>query len=149
MVKWIWAIFICAILAGACTPRTSGTSPEDYAYVPPPPPTAAVYKPASMMPYELGEADVAVIQDKVKRQLDDPESARFVGMKAARDKDKGSIVVCGLVDSKNSYGGYTGEQPFVGVLHADRNVFDAVSVGGDRIVRRATLAMCRGNTLVL
>lgn len=42
--------------------------------------------------------------DLVKAQLKDPESAQFKGIKPMGDKGG----VCGWVNAKNSYGGYTG-----------------------------------------
>lgn len=47
--------------------------------------------------------------------MKDPDSARF-GSMVAGETSEGVIQVCGYVNGKNSYGGYTGEQPFIGVL---------------------------------
>jgi hypothetical protein len=46
--------------------------------------------------------------EKVKAQLKDPDSAKFRDIKPL--DDKGSV--CGWVNAKNSYGGYTGFSVF-------------------------------------
>lgn len=48
--------------------------------------------------------------------LKDPESARFRNLRVAGYAD--GSVVCGEVNGKNSYGGYTGYQPFVASIDA-------------------------------
>lgn len=53
-------------------------------------------------------------EDAVRAVLKDPDSARFSSL-AAFDKG-GQINICGLVNAKNSYGGYTGSSPFHAVL---------------------------------
>ena len=49
------------------------------------------------------------VQDVVKRELKDPESARFEAVSYFPAED----VACGSVNAKNSYGGYTGKEDFV------------------------------------
>lgn len=51
----------------------------------------------------------------VVRTLKDPESVRFRDLSERPDKDalnRPTIVVCGMVNAKNSYGGYIGFRPF-------------------------------------
>jgi hypothetical protein len=55
----------------------------------------------------------AKVQEKITRLLKDPESARFSPLVAAT-QDNGDTQVCGTVDSKNEFGGYVGEMPFIG-----------------------------------
>jgi len=57
---------------------------------------------------DLSDAEKAAISKVVSDRLKDPESARFKWMKMV----VGSINYCGLVNAKNSYGGYTGYTPF-------------------------------------
>lgn len=57
------------------------------------------------------EAYIEAAKDTVKRKLKDPDSAKFQDM-VVRDY-QGGKVVCGEVNSKNSYGGYVGFTPFV------------------------------------
>lgn len=54
------------------------------------------------------------IEGDLKTGLKDPESARFGVMNAAKQLD-GTITICGWVNAKNSYGGYSGEMPFIAV----------------------------------
>jgi hypothetical protein len=56
------------------------------------------------------KADVPVARAALKRSLKDPESARFSG-EAFRPG-----AICGLVNSKNSYGGYVGDFAYLYVL---------------------------------
>lgn len=49
-------------------------------------------------------------QRQVKSLLRDPESARFSGMTVYREPTQ---VVCGYVNSRNGFGGMSGEQRFV------------------------------------
>lgn len=56
---------------------------------------------------------VAAAQVAVKKSLRDPDSARFRGGAVATadlDNGKSNRVVCGYVNSKNGFGGYSGEQ---------------------------------------
>jgi len=61
-------------------------------------------------PYRLSEVEQAAIVKGVQARLKDPMSAIFGGAEATRDP-KGFVYVCGSVNAKNSYGGYTGQQP--------------------------------------
>jgi len=45
----------------------------------------------------------------IRRDLRDPESARFRDVR--RNTEKGAV--CGYVNAKNGYGGYVGEAPFI------------------------------------
>lgn len=58
------------------------------------------------------------IEKAVKRELLDPESARFKWMRLppGTSTKSSSITYCGLVNSKNSYGGYVGDRPFQVVI---------------------------------
>lgn len=52
----------------------------------------------------------------IRRKLKDPNSARFGTMsRAMRPNVRGepTDTICGYVNAKNSFGGYTGERPFV------------------------------------
>lgn len=50
----------------------------------------------------------AIAREAVLARLKDPDSAKF-GQIVARD----SGIVCGYVNSKNSFGGYTGDKAFI------------------------------------
>lgn len=52
------------------------------------------------------------VQGLVRQALKDPESARFEG--ATNIIGEGdAMVVCGLVNAKNGFGGYVGAQPYM------------------------------------
>ncbi len=81
--------------------------------------------------------------DTTKR-LKDPESARFGKMWAARDTE-GVVTVCGLVNAKNSYGGYTGMSPFIGVFPRPQpsSGFHVVKIGSSEKDQDVVLTVCR------
>ena len=67
---------------------------------------------AILLPSERGAIEAAI-----RAKLRDPASARF-GEMAAKRTDHG-VLVCGLVNAKNSSGGYAGRAPFIGALSKD------------------------------
>jgi hypothetical protein len=64
---------------------------------------------------------------------------------AATRGDNGFIYVCGVVNAKNSYGGYTGDQPYFGMLvgNAPKVAFAVVAFGGTGPETGAVLNACR------
>lgn len=54
-------------------------------------------------------------KERVKASLKDPESARFSSLYLAKRRSDGpkEIVLCGEVNAKNSYGGYSGARAFI------------------------------------
>jgi hypothetical protein len=58
-----------------------------------------------------------VVEAAVRPQLRDPQSAIFRDLSATNDRKIGQspagLVVCGHVNAKNGFGGYTGEKPFI------------------------------------
>lgn len=58
-----------------------------------------------------GNADIETARSAVKQQLNDPGSADFRNEKVYHDV--GGVVVCGEVNAKNGFGGYTGYNPYV------------------------------------
>lgn len=67
------------------------------------------------VPVQLSAEQERVVREGVVKVLKDPESARFGNMYGSQRAD-GTIAVCGYVNAKNSYGGYTGLRPFGGML---------------------------------
>ena len=59
---------------------------------------------------DLLDVEKATIEKTVKGELSDPESARFkwVPLPAI-----GVTVYCGVVNSKNKFGGYAGDAPYI------------------------------------
>lgn len=56
----------------------------------------------------IGQEERFAIEAEVKRSLKDPASANFRWLPSAAQDG----AYCGLVNAKNSYGGYTGFQPY-------------------------------------
>lgn len=105
-------VFVAAALCVAlCGCVTSGS--------PPPAATAASTPSKVLPPYTLTKDDVAAVEKAVRDVLKDPQSARFGRMVAGSDGGD-SATVCLMVNAKNSYGGYTGDKPFMGILLTDR-----------------------------
>jgi hypothetical protein len=50
-----------------------------------------------------------LIEQAVRTNLRDPSSAQFSGMRSTKMAD-GTVIVCGLVNAKNSFGGYVGDE---------------------------------------
>ena len=69
------------------------------------------------------QANIAKAEAKVEDLLKDPDSAKFT-----RVKVKG-VVVCGYVNAKNSFGGYTGAKAFM--TNADPNDNDPPLLAGN------------------
>lgn len=93
-------------------------------------------------PYPLSTSEVANIQTMTKRELKDPASAVFGSIRAATQPD-GAIVVCGWLNAKNSFGGYTGMQPFAGILTKEAPGFLLADIGGERSMAVAIGVVCR------
>lgn len=94
--------------------------------------TAAAFGSPST-PVKLSASDVKNIQSSMRAQMKDPDSTRFGAISGARYAD-GDLYVCGWVNGKNSYGGYTGMMPYAGHYYAQKKQID-VAVGGARDLR--------------
>jgi hypothetical protein len=72
-------------------------------------------KPEPIIPsFKLSAKTRGGIEADLRNGLKDPESARFGMMNSVKHPD-GTVSICGWVNAKNSYGGYTGEMPFIAV----------------------------------
>ena len=58
--------------------------------------------------------------------LKDPTSPRFGTSFVAAKGSSGSVVVCGFVNAKNSFGGYVGEAPFIGVINSAATISERI-----------------------
>lgn len=77
-----------------------------------------------------------IYQDSVKSLLKDPSSADFTSVKRY---DNGSV--CGLVNAKNSYGGFVGARGFLVGPSGNAFLEDSTSVGRE-LFRRMQLQFC-------
>ena len=73
-------------------------------------------------------AEVKMAKRAAIDQLKDPESAKFDKIWALSGSN-GARTVCGYVNAKNSYGGYTGKKMFT-LVDADRVAFEDDDVFG-------------------
>lgn len=78
-----------------------------------------------------GENFVTEAKKAVIRNLKDPDSAKFRNLRTIKT-DKGLRLLCGEMNGKNSYGGYTGYVPFI----SDGDVLVYV---GDDLASKSTL----------
>ena len=99
-------------------------------------------------PRALTSAEKAVVEEGVRKSLKDPNSAMFGPMAAAQEDEKNTWV-CGYVNARNSYGGYTGDKPFMGGLAhipAEKQkieTFVVTGIGGTESASYEVLEMCR------
>ncbi|MBS7696272.1 MULTISPECIES: hypothetical protein [unclassified Chelatococcus] len=103
-----------------------------------------------MHPITLNKAQIDAIQSAVKRDLKDPYSAHFGEIKATRGAD-GTVVACGFLNAKNSFGAYTGMKPFAaGLIEASgKYLGSARLVGGDDFAVRYTTNYCHNEGIIL
>lgn len=69
------------------------------------------------------------ILTKVRQELKDPSSAEFSQLDLKKTTDGSISVLCGMVNAKNSFGGYAGAKPFTAAQSIREK--DAVIYFGD------------------
>ena len=74
----------------------------------------------------LTEKQKQVVRAGVTAGLKDPTSPRFGTSFVAAKGSSGSVVVCGFVNAKNSFGGYVGEAPFIGVINSAATISERI-----------------------
>lgn len=67
-------------------------------------------------PYSLSSAEVQTVQSAIQYQMKEPTSAQFRDIQGAK-LASGEVLICGWVNGRNSFGGYTGFMPFAGRLN--------------------------------
>lgn len=77
------------------------------------------------------DALFAEAKEAVARSFKDPYSAVFEGLYLSKAAD-GSAVVCGTVNAKNSYGGFTGRKRF---YYAVKSKVSDVPNRGDAVLK--------------
>lgn len=104
--------------------------------------------PPATTPYTLNESEISAVVRGVKSALKDPDSAKFGQMKASTEGG-GVKYVCGIVNAKNSFGGFIGDSPFVGVLGSLETegktlaTFRLTSLGRNQDNTEIVVKMCR------
>lgn len=133
MMKQVVLTFAFALTVSGCV--ATPTAP----ILPPPPAT---------VPHLLSSDEKDAVKRGLLKNLKDPNSAIF-GSMAASQSSKSVIYVCGVVNAKNSYGGYTGDQMFMGILgvlpfnKGPYYDFSIISMGGDPAKAYTTTELCR------
>jgi hypothetical protein len=94
----------------------------------------------STSPYTLSDVEIGAVIKGIRSARKDLDSPNFRHFSAARSAD-GRIYVCGWMNSKNSRGFYTADQPFVGQLFAGQFVVD--QFGQDQLAMANVLDECR------
>ena len=80
---------------------------------------------------DLTSIEKAAIGQAVARKTKDPESAKFLWMPVAVTERDGITDYCGLINGKNSYGGFTGYTRFYAQLSKDdKGSFNAAELRG-------------------
>lgn len=73
----------------------------------------------------------SAVADAVRSNLKDPNSAIMGPARAVGRVRNGvkEIVICGYVNAKNGFGGYNGQQIYIGVYSEQTQRFDIVAMG--------------------
>lgn len=94
-----------------------------------------------LAPVALNAAQTDAVEAGVRHGLKDPASAQFRNMRAGQNGE--SVTVCGEVNARNSFGGFAGFSPFIGMLskHKDTGkpafiVISMESTGNGPIITR-------------
>ncbi|EKT55508.1 hypothetical protein [Providencia sneebia] len=93
---------------------------------------------------------VAIAESEVSKTLNDPYSAKFSGVVVKRNSNEklsDFYRVCGFVNSKNLYGAYTGNKPFIMSVIATgsetiRVVDGTMRIGVDSFTDEVIIALC-------
>lgn len=85
------------------------------------------------------EANRAATEAGVRRVLKDPDSAKIVIHQAFAMFD--GTIVCGMVNAKNSFGGYTGDRAFTISIDADGSA-GTPSIAQDDVSSAVSAEMC-------
>lgn len=75
----------------------------------------ALAQPALAEPVKLSKTQVAEIKRGTAAEMRDPNSATFAKITGARSST-GALMICGLVNGTNGYGGFAGNRPFMGMF---------------------------------
>lgn len=81
---------------------------------------------------EPSKAEISKMKGAADFHLKDADSAKYRSLKASASLDGKSVVICGLFNAKNSYGGYAGYEGFI--YSTSDGVFRAGSDATDRIL---------------
>ena len=138
MKRWIGIVLVMLTLAGcggASEPRES----TEY-WDPGSQPNSTVSRLIT-----LTDDQAEYVHQGVRNALKDPDSAIFGRIIAgALDDSHASLTVCGWVNAKNSFGGYTGGKPFIGTVEGVfiETAFTLSDIGDTDTEALAVLIVC-------
>ena len=75
------------------------------------------------------ESEISYLKDALQGRLKDPYSAKFRNVKIGPMSDAGMQSACGMVNAKNSFGAYAGEEPFYAAIVPDKKVGIIIGIG--------------------
>lgn len=113
--------------------------------------------PTKSTPYTLSASEIDLLKKGVTATLKDPLSALY-GDKIVASQASGAvaITICGTVNAKNSFGGYTGAKPFMvemlpGSFFGNNGMpsFTVQAMGGDDFATNYTINKCAQAGLVV
>lgn len=130
MFKQVFFVVVVAVTLYGCQ-----TAPQN---------SALAAKPRT--PYSLTDADHIAIREGFRTSIRDPSSLILGDAKATKTSD-GVVTVCGMMNGKNGFGGYTGFVPYLGVLGTQdgRRIFVVVNVGDGSSNPQAIAMVCAQN----
>lgn len=101
-----------------------------------------VAEPKHIKTRQLSKVEKNAIESSIRDRLKDPESARF---KHSLFISNGNGEYCGLVNSKNSYGGYVGDSPYLVMLVGKGSSVNSavISFGSEDREQVATIQICK------
>lgn len=98
---------------------------------------------ASFYPHEIPRPQIERVKQQLITDMRDPSSAEFRNVRSFAMHDRNDVIVCGELNGKNAYGGYTGYQPFRASIDASGNIHYYSAASADSVsVMAATAAPC-------
>ena len=98
-------------------------------------------------PVVLTPQQVNGVHAAARKVLKDPDSARFGGLVAGRAADS-RVLFCGMLNAKNSFGGYTGMMPYLGFIDPAGTIRMEV-IANDRLETDMVDRSCRRRGLLI
>ena len=77
-------------------------------------------------PAQLSDSQVRIAVDAVLRRLKDPDSVRAWPAVLHYADGGQNLAVCGLINARNSFGGYTGDQFYLVIMSRDATMATAI-----------------------
>lgn len=126
----LWIIGICAglflllVAMGASLPSLSER--------------VATARARGLKSVELYASEEGEVRRGVAAVLKDPNSAQYGKFRGYLD-DEGRVIVCGTINARNSFGGYTGDAAFYGLLMNDVLALGVIDSATSNLARRTCL----------